>query len=155
MISVLIAAAAAAAQPAQGSSAPGIGAALTAPVARTCKADHPDDVVVCGKPGQPYRIDPVVLEANRAANAKPPKQPVTADSVPTNSCIGGTACEGGLIPLVGMALVAAQAVSLAAHGDDWRDAIRTQPDEYRLYQQAEAKRASERKVRIGIAAASK
>jgi hypothetical protein len=51
-----------------------------------------------------------------------------------------------------MALVAAQAVSLAAHGDDWREAIRTQPDEYRLYQQAEAKRASERKIRIGIAA---
>jgi hypothetical protein len=70
MISVLIAAAAAAAQPAQGSSAPGIGAALTAPVARTCKADHPDDVVVCGKPGQPYRIDPVVLEANRAATSR-------------------------------------------------------------------------------------
>lgn len=152
MIPVLIAVAAVAAQPAPAGSGPGIGPALTAPVAKTCKGDHPEDVVVCGKPGQPYRIDPVVLEANRAANAKPPKPPVTADSVPTNGCIGGMSCEGGFIPLVGMALVAAEAVSLAAHGDDWRDAIRKQPDEYRLYQQAEAKRASERKVRIGIAA---
>jgi hypothetical protein len=155
MISLLIAAAAAAAQPAPAGAAPGVGAALATPVSKTCKSDHREDVVVCGKPGQPYRIDPLVLEANRAANARPPKPPVIADSVPTNSCIGGTSCEGGFIPLVGMALVAAEAVSLAAHGDDWRDAIRTQSDQYRLYQQAEAKRASERKIRIGISAASK
>jgi hypothetical protein len=155
MLSLLIAAAAVTAAPPPESNVLVPSPVLRAGLANICQNDKPDDVIVCGKPGQPYRIDSSVLAASRAANARPPKPPVTADTLPSNNCVGPDSCSGGVIPLVGMALVAAEAASLAAHGDDWRDAIRTQPDEYRLYEQAEARRESERKVRIGITAASK
>lgn len=116
-----------------------------------CKSTSPAEVVVCGRSEQRYRIDPQVLAATRAAEALPPKPELDASR--DSSCTGPN-CGGGTIPLVGMALTALKAAELAAQGDDWREAFRTHPDQYQLYQDAKAKekRAS---VNIGVAAGNK
>jgi hypothetical protein len=120
-----------------------------------CKSASNEDILVCGERGQKgasrFRIDPNVLSADRAANALPPKPPADASEVAqSNACVGPNACRDGVIPLVGMALAAAKAAVLAANGDDWRDAIRTHDDEYRLYKQAEERRRKDRGVKLGV-----
>jgi hypothetical protein len=126
-----------------------VAGAVSSP-ADACKNDKPDEVIVCGKPGERFRIDPNVLEADRAANALPAKPPAQADQAGAGGCVGPNSCKDGVIPLVGMALAAAKAAALAANGDDWRDAIRTHDDEYRLYKQAEERRRKDRGVKIGV-----
>ena len=121
-----------------------------APLSKECAKSSPDEVLVCGHKTERYRIDPNVLEAQREHDALPAKPPVTAEAVQPGGCVGGQGCEGGVIPLIGVAIVAAKAVALAAKGDDWRDAIRIHPDEYRLYKEAEERRAKERRPRIGF-----
>lgn len=103
-----------------------------------CHSDDPNSVIVCGRSQHRYRIDPNVLAAERAAEAPPAKPPLTADDAHT-ACIGAQCGTGGVIPLIPMALKAIEAAELAAHGDDWRDAFRTHPDQYREYQQAQQK----------------
>jgi hypothetical protein len=147
MFAILIAAVAGAAAPAPPAETPKI--VLSA--ANPCESGTTADILVCGKRGDHFRIDPNVLEADRAANARPPKPPAHADEATASGCVGPNACKDGVIPLVGMALAAAKAAALAANGDDWRDAIRTHQDEYRLYKQAEERRRKERGVKIGIA----
>lgn len=122
-----------------------------------CKSASGDEILVCGerdKRGEDrFRIDANVLAADRAKNALPPKPPAdaTADASTTgNSCVGPNACNEGVIPLVGMALAVAKAAALAAKGEDWRDAIRTHEDEYRLYKEAEERRRKDRGIKIGI-----
>jgi hypothetical protein len=118
-----------------------------------CKSKPAAEIVVCKRQGSPYRIDPTVLQAQRAHDALPPKPPVGAETVADSGCTGGRGAgctNSGVIPLVGMALVAVKAAELAAQGDDWRDALRTHEDEYRLYKQAEERKAKERGVKIGI-----
>lgn len=114
-----------------------------------CGRDNPAEVVVCGRSQQHYRIDPTVLASARAAEAPPPKPPVTAETA--DHCTGAD-CGGGTIPFVGMALTALKAAELAAQGDDWRDAFRTHPDEYRLYEEEKASEARKPSVRVGLSA---
>lgn len=123
---------------------------IVSSAASPCKIDSKADILVCGKRGERYRIDPNVLEADRAANALPPKPPVHAGEATASGCVGPNACKDGVIPLVGMALAAAKAAVLAANGGDWRDAIRIHEDEYRLYKQAEERRRKERGIKIGV-----
>ena len=111
-----------------------------------CKNTDPTEVLVCGKPAQPYRIDPAVLESQRAVEAPPPK-PMLTDGAPGYDCVGPQHCGGGTLPLVAVALTAVKAAALAANGDDWRDAFRTHPDGYQAYEDAKAKRP---KVHIGF-----
>jgi hypothetical protein len=121
----------------------------TAPGAEPkCDNDDPDAVVVCGRSQKPYRIDPNVLAATRAAEASPPKPPV--GSAPPEQCTGPNCGGGSYVPLVGMALTALKAAELAAQGDDWRDAFRTRPDQYRLYQEERARQAKKGGVSIGV-----
>lgn len=115
-----------------------------------CKSNDPAEVVVCGRSQQRYRIDPQVLAATRAAEALPPKPALDASR--DSSCTGPN-CGGGTIPLVGMALAALKAAELAAQGDDWREAFRTHPDQYQLYEQS--KPSKKARVSIGVGAASK
>lgn len=112
------------------SAAPGVARAQPG-----CDSDSPAEVVVCGKPAERYRIEPNVLAATRAAEALPPKAPL--DATAPEGCVGPN-CGGGTIPLVGMALTAIEAASLAAQGDDWREAFRTHPDQYQAYLQSKA-----------------
>jgi hypothetical protein len=138
----MVSSSAAGAQPA---SPPALASATNQPSA--CKSADASEVIVCGRSRERYRIDPSVLAATRAANALPPKPPITGD-VPDASCAGAMNCAGGsYVPLVGIALTALQAAELAADGDDWRDAFRTHPDQYRAYQNAKAKKGG---VSIGV-----
>jgi hypothetical protein len=113
-----------------------------------CENADPHAVVVCGRSQAPYRIDPNVLAATRAAEAPPPKPPV--GSAPPEQCTGPNCGGGSYVPLVGMALTALKAVELAAQGDDWREAFRTRPGQYRLYQDQQAKRAKKSGVSVGV-----
>ena len=116
----------------------------------SCHSNDPAEVVVCGRYRQQFRIDPQVLAADRAAERLPPKPPLDASR--DTSCTGAN-CGGGTIPLVGMALTVLKAVELAAKGDDWREAFRTRPDQYQLYEQSIA--AKKPRVSIGVTAGSK
>ena len=118
----------------------------------SCSPSTPGEVVVCGRSQQRYRIDRDVLAASRAAQTPPPKAPLDASR--DNSCIGPN-CGGGTIPLVGMALAALKAAKLAADGDDWRDAFRTHPDQYRRYEDSKAKRSKKPAIGIGASATNK
>jgi hypothetical protein len=148
MIAFLMAAAEASAPAEPRSGTPPIVSSAADP----CKSASKEDILVCGKRrADRFRINPTVLEANRAANAPPPKPPADVTATADNhACVGPGACKDGVIPLVGMALAAAKAAALAANGDDWRDAIRTHEDEYRLYKEAEERRRKERGVKIGV-----
>ncbi|MGE5562389.1 MAG: hypothetical protein ACM3ZV_03685 [Bacillota bacterium] len=153
-LSLLVAASSADAQQGTSPAAPSLGDALVkAKPGGACKPDDPAEVVVCGRSQQPYRIDPGVLAATRAAEAPPPKPPLDASA--DQACVGPN-CGGGTIPLVGMALKAIEAVELAARGDDWREAFRTRPDQYRAYEEAKAK-AQQKKggITVGITAGNK
>ena len=116
----------------------------------SCKSTDSSEVVVCGRSEQRYRIDPSVLAATRATEALPPKPPITGD-VPEAGCVGPNCGGGSYVPLVGMALTALKAAELAADGNDWREAFRTRPDEYRAYQSAKATKGG---ISIGIVAGS-
>jgi hypothetical protein len=116
-----------------------------------CRSKDPADIIVCGRPGERYRIDPNVLEAIRSAEAPPVQPPVTADSV-NSDCVGPQHCGGGTIPLVGMALTAVRAAAMAAEGDDWREAFRTRLDEYRAYQDARSRQHKGGRVSLGVSA---
>lgn len=137
-------------------SSPSLGEALTSANpghAGACKSDDPAKIVVCGRSQQRYRIDPDVLAATRAAEAPPPKPAL--DATADSACTGPN-CGGGTIPLVGMALTALKAVELAAEGDDWREAFRTRPDQYRAYEDAKAKeKAKKGGISIGVSAGNK
>lgn len=109
-----------------------------------CKSNDPTTVVVCGRSQQQYRIDPLVLEATREAEAPPLKPGL--DATTAGGCIGPN-CGGGMIPLVGMALTAVKAAVLASEGDDWREAFRTHPDEYRAYEDAKARTS---RISVGV-----
>jgi len=130
-------------------SIPTIGNAVHDSIVQGCKSNDSAEVVVCGHSQQRYRIDPFVLEAAREVEALPATQPASGD-VPQATCVGPE-CGGGMIPLVGMALTAAKAAILAANGDDWRDAFRTHPDEYRAYEDAKTKESKKGHLTIGVA----
>lgn len=129
--------------------------AVPAPAAtgadQACTSNDPAAVVVCGRPGERYRIDPSVLEAMRAREAAPPQPDGSAEAAATvPGCIGPQACGGAPLPLVGVALKTLEAATLAATGEDWREAFRTHEDEYRLYQQSQQRRARDRRPKIGF-----
>jgi hypothetical protein len=114
------------------------------------------EIIVCGGSTGRFRIDPTVMEASRIREAPPPKPELDATKVSAKSgCVGPNACDGGVIPLVRMALVAARAAALAANGEDWREALRTKADEYRLYEERKDRRDRERKVRVEFGARSR
>ena len=116
--------------------------------AQPCNVSQsPAEVIICGSRPQRYRIDPDVLAATRAVHTPPLKPPLDASTA--DSCVGPN-CGGGMIPLVAMALTAIKAMALAAQGDDWRDAFRTHPDEYRAYEQSKARKKGG--ISIGLSA---
>ena len=117
-----------------------------------CTSADTEAIVVCGREGSPYRIDPVVLDAQRAGQAVPSKRSdIAAASKGSAQCVGLNDCGAGTIPLVGAALAAAKAAALAAQGEDWRDAFRTRPDGYKTYEQARSRKP---RLRIGAGTAS-
>jgi hypothetical protein len=119
---------------------------------KACTSQDPAEILVCGRTkDDAYRIDRSVLEAMRAREAAPPKPDANAQAAAAApGCVGPLACGGAPVPLVGLALKTLEAASLAATGEDWREAFRTHQDEYRLYQQSQQRRARDRRPKIGF-----
>lgn len=150
---MIAAAPAPAAQGAPAAAGPVVESAASPEPAGKCTSQDAAEIVVCRERNSRYRIDPSVLQAFRVREGAPaqPQQRI-ADLPATSGCIGLQACKGDTVPLVKMGLAAARAVALAVEGEDWREAFRSKPDEYRLYQDAKARRTRERRVTIGIGA---
>ena len=135
---------------------PGIAAAQSAPPGprvdlstpnSQCKAGAPGDVVVCGDRGDrgpsPYRLDPTVLDAERAKAGSTNPARVQDRSANANLCgTVGDECGGGMIPILGPALRVADAVVKAVQGEDWREAFRNGPSDYERYEEAKRKKSS-------------
>jgi hypothetical protein len=121
-----------------------------------CKSDDPKAVIVCGRSQHRYRIDPGVLAAERAVETPAAKGPISFVPASGQTACVGPKCGSGadFIPVVGIALVALRAATLAAHGEDWRDAFRTHEDEYQAYQDSQAKQAKGG-VSVGVSAGNK
>ena len=116
-----------------------------------CKATEPKDVnpdtreiVVCAPRVEGYRIDPDVLEAQRAKkNHTRPRRP---ERLVDRSCetVGPMGCRDGAgINLLAAAVTAATMIERVVKGENVGEMFITdpQPDEYQLY--LEAKRARE------------
>lgn len=110
-----------------------------------CVGSSSDEVVICGQPQRSYRIDPNVLQAERAATAVPDAVQVR-DPNQYAQCVGPH-CGGDFIPLVPIAMRLVAAGIDAAKGNDWRQDFRTHPDEYGAYEEAKAK---QRSVSVGV-----
>jgi hypothetical protein len=125
--------------------------AVLASASDPCKTTEPKDVnpetreiVVCAPRVEGYRIDPDVLEAQRAK--KNHSQPRRPERLVDRSCqtVGPMGCRDGAgINLLAAAVTAATMIEKAVKGENVGDMFITdpQPDEYQLY--LEAKRARE------------
>lgn len=104
---------------------------------------QPGEIVVCAERPQGYRLDPDILEANRAKRSGRPKRP---ERMRDTSCasVGPAGCmASGGINLLGAALSAAQMAARLAQGKEVGSMFKTTPEptEYQLY--VEAKRTRE------------
>lgn len=121
----------------------------TAP--KGCTPASPGEVVVCGESPDKYRIDPDVLQVVRAQEqaANPPRPPAqVTDGDPCR--IGPNGCPGeGALPLLMIAMKVVEVAAQVAKGDDWREPLRTGPDEYQLYMESKTRREKP-KASIGI-----
>ena len=116
---------------------------------------EPGEIFVCAPRPQGFRIDPDVLEADRAKRRGKLKRP---ERMVDNSCasvgpMGCTGLAGGGINLLGAAMVLGTMATKAIRGENVGHMFITdrQPTEYELYQ--EAKRAREAKEAEASAAA--
>jgi hypothetical protein len=126
--------------------APSVSQGSEASAGAPCRAKDPHDILVCGERRQAYRLDPVVMEASRKAEANnrsaiapmPPAQAVCARA--PSGC--GAGLEG--LDLANVAIVAGTMAVRAADGKDWTSPLRPGgPDEYELYKQARRRRQAE------------
>jgi hypothetical protein len=133
------------AKPASGSAAAETG---------TCKPSTAGEVIVCGERApSPYRLDPDVLQTIRRQEqaSNPPR--VAQRDVDSDTCTTGpNGCPGaGALPIMAIAVTAAEMAVKAMDGEDWREPLRTRPDEYQLYREEKMKRErSKPKIGIGI-----
>lgn len=157
---MLIMAGIAGATPTQPPSTPTAASSQVAPKAtdQACRSQDPRDIVVCAQRGQPYRLDPDVMDANRqvetnnrsATSAIPPAQ-ASCSASPMH-------CPMGLesLDVANVAIVAATIAVKAAKGEDWKSAFKPGgPDEYQLYQQAKRRREAKAMDRLAADARSK
>ncbi len=116
---------------------------------------QPGEIVVCAERPQGYRLDPYLLEANRAKRSGRPKRPermrdTSCASVGPMGCMG----TGAGIDIIGGAMVAATMVARAIRGENVGRMFITdrQPTEYELYREAKRQREAEE---AEVAAAAK
>jgi hypothetical protein len=143
---------------------PGAGQAAKQPDAPAKPADgcgpvpaatEPGEIFVCAPRPQGYRIDPDLLEAERAKRRGKLKRP---ERMADTSCasvgpFGCTGLGGGGIDLLGAAMVLGTMATKAIRGENVGKMFITdrRPTEYELYQ--EAKREREAKEAAAAAAA--
>jgi hypothetical protein len=105
---------------------------------------EPGEIFVCAPKPQGYRIDPDVLEANRAKRRGKLKRP---ERMADTSCasvgpFGCTGLGGGGINLLGAAMVLGSMATKAIQGENVGKMFITDhtPTEYELYQEAKRER---------------
>jgi hypothetical protein len=105
---------------------------------------EPGEIFVCAPKPQGYRIDPDVLEANRAKRRGTPKRP---ERMADTSCasvgpFGCTGLGGGGIDLLGAAMVLGSMATKAIRGENVGEMFVTdrKPTEYELYKEAKRER---------------
>ena len=105
---------------------------------------EPGEIFVCAPKPQGYRIDPDVLEANRAKRRGKLKRP---ERMADTSCasvgpFGCTGLGGGGIDLLGAAMVLGSMATKAIRGENVGKMFITDrtPTEYELYQEAKRER---------------
>ena len=105
---------------------------------------EPGEIFVCAPKPQGYRIDPDVLEANRAKRRGKLKRP---ERMADTSCasvgpFGCTGLGGGGINLLGAAMVLGTMATKAIQGENVGKMFITDrtPTEYELYQEAKRER---------------
>jgi hypothetical protein len=113
------------------------------------------EIVVCAPRPQGYRLNPDVLEANRAKRTGRPKRP---ERLPDTSCasVGPFGCTPGAgIDLIGGAVVAATMVAKAIRGENVGEMFVTDPQrsEYDYYVEAKRRREALEAEAAAIAAA--
>lgn len=119
---------------------------------------EPGEIFVCAPRPQGYRIDPDVLEANRAKRSGRPKRP---ERMVDNSCasvgpMGCTGLGGAGIDLLGAAMVLGTMANKAMRGENVGEMFVTdrQPTEYELYKEAKREREA-REAEVAAAAKAK
>ncbi|HEU5286060.1 MAG TPA: hypothetical protein VFU20_06060 [Sphingomicrobium sp.] len=159
-LSLAIALLAAAAPPASGQpappsppeSAPGKGANGCSPAP---EAIEPGEIFVCAPRPQGYRIDPDLLEAQRAKRSGRPKRP---ERMADTSCasVGPFGCTYGAgIDLLGAAMVLGTMATKAVRGENVGEMFVTDPQRSEYDHYLEAKRLREAKEAEAAAAAAK
>lgn len=107
-----------------------------------CDGDADDEelIVVCGRKNNRYRIDPTVLAATRAREARNAPRPDERTRLFKEKCspVGGASCGENVLPVSAIAITAVAAVVKAIKGEDLRPMLRGGPSEYETYQAARA-----------------
>lgn len=104
------------------------------------------EIVVCVQKPQGYRLDPDVMEANRAKRSGRPKRP---ERLHDNSCaiVGPAGCmgAGAGINLLAAAITAATMAARLSKGEEIGSMFRTTPEptEYQLYLEAKRNREAD------------
>ena len=126
----------------------------------TCAPQQPDEITICAERDRvvPYRIDPGILDTERAHKESPP--PARGQVIRLEKCPPhGLRCSGqGAIPLSAIAMVALRTAYLAAAGEDWQTSLGVRDDSYDEYRTAktrEKRQRDERKPRFGIVSGSR
>ena len=121
--------------------------ANTAPRADQCPPPQPDAqvIVICTQRPQGYRLNPDIMEARREMRSA--GRPVRPGGTVRPDCatVGPMPCVTAGINLIGAALTAAEMAQRLATGQEVGTMFKTdpQPDEYRLYLMAKARREAE------------
>lgn len=155
LVAVLLAATSAASEPAKvepGTLSRAMGEAIRDGAGDACAPASEGEILVCSEPRRKYRVDPLVLAIERENEKGPAKPPLDASTtVAGGDCIGPQKCGDAVLPLVKVALAALKAATLAAKGEDWKDAFRASPPEYQRYldEQTRAKKRAKVQVTVG------
>lgn len=114
-----------------------------------CATPDPRDIVVCGKPGQPNRVDLDVMEAQHEAESNSRSATSAIPPAQSSCALSKAGCTKDLssLDLANAAIVIATTIVRAGKGEDWAKAFRTGPDEYQAYQQAKRRREAEAQAR--------
>ena len=127
--------------------------AMDNPAGHACAPAGEDEILVCAEPRRKYRVDPVVLAIERESEKGPAKPPLDASTTTAGGdCIGPQKCGDAVLPLVKVALAALKAATLAAKGEDWKDAFRPRPPEYQRYLEEQARAKTRAKVQVTLGA---
>ncbi len=115
-----------------------------------------NEIVICAQRPEGYRLDPDVLEANRAKRSGRPKRPermrdTSCASVGPMGCVGA----GAGVNLLGAALTAAEMAARLATGKEIGSMFVTTPEptEYQLYVEAKRRREAREAEAAAVAKA--